>query len=107
MTSTTAHARPTDPSTSHSAAARVDVPGQRARVLDILHDLGPSTDEELVAEHHRRTATRRWPRASASGLRSRRAELVRDGLVEPVEDPDARTVLGGRALRWRAVEDAT
>jgi hypothetical protein len=96
-----AHARPTDPFTSHLAARGVEVRKQRDRVLAILSDGRAWTDEEIVAEHQRRSVILGWPRASASGLRSRRSELAKDGLVEPVEDPSARTVLGGHTLRWR------
>lgn len=103
--SITARTRAGDPGTSYMAAAKVDVPKQRARVLAILTDIGPATDEELVREHARREIVENWPRASASGLRSRRAELFEDGVVEAVEDPDARTTLGNHALRWRVVAD--
>jgi len=101
--STLAPTRRTDPWTSYVAARGVDVGGQRLRVFAILVESGPLTDEELVREHHRRMIDRGWPRASASGLRSRRHELTVDGYVEPVEDSTARTTLGGRTLRWRVV----
>jgi len=103
--SETAHARRTDPGTSHLAAAAVDVPKQRARVYAILLDLGDLTDEEIANEHERRTVVYGWPRASASGLRSRRHELHRDGWVLPVIDPAARTALGHLTLRWHALTE--
>jgi hypothetical protein len=101
MTTRHAPTRRGDPWTSYLAAGGVDVATQRVRVFVILNELGPLTDEEMVAEHDRRVRTLGWRTASASGLRSRRAELTHDGFVQPVEDPNARTVLGGVTLRWQ------
>lgn len=78
-------ARPTDPSTSHEAAASVkNVTPLQAAIIGIL--FRPMTDEQLI-EDYRKTQTmmpRLFPEASDSGIRSRRAELVKQGLVCPV-----------------------
>lgn len=72
-----ARARSTDPWTSHAAARSVkDLNGYQQLVLECLRKLGPSTDEELVeyilSFHHGEL-----PRgATASGIRTRRRELV-------------------------------
>lgn len=104
-TSTTpsARARTTDPKTSHDAAATVDVATERARVLSILADHDALTDEEIEAIHMWREKSRGWGPSSASGLRSRRAELVREGLVVE-RDRLGTTKAGRRSIRWAAVE---
>lgn len=74
-----AHARTTDPQTSHEAAASVHNENTiRYWVLKLLDR--PRTDAELVEVYG---MMKYAPRASESGIRSRRAELVADGLVEP------------------------
>lgn len=108
MTTTTmtrARARKGDPATSHEAAAGVDAGGQRARVYALLLEAGPEglTHEQLIARHGRKHMTAGWPAASGQGIRSRCAELVRDGLVEAVPDKYGRTADGGRTRYWRAV----
>ena len=72
-----AKARNTDPITSHLAAESVrDVTATQEYVLKALRR--NRTDVELV-EAYRSLKTA--PRASESGIRSRRAELVRKGMV--------------------------
>jgi hypothetical protein len=72
-----AHARTTDPLTSHLAAASVtNQKTIRYWVLKLLDK--PRTDVELVELFDKVKGT---PRASQSGIRSRRAELVADGLI--------------------------
>jgi len=72
-----ARARNTDPETSHLAAEAVDsITRTQEYILKCLRR--PRADVELVeAYRNMRTA----PRASESGIRSRRAELVDRGLV--------------------------
>lgn len=73
-----AHARRTDPQTSHDAARSVmDLNGKQTAVLTVIRQQGPMTDQEIAAAY-RRTG---GPKQSASGLRTRRAELVAAGLV--------------------------
>jgi len=72
-----ARARNTDPVTSHLAAESVgDVTRTQEYILRALRKA--RTDVELVEAY---TNLRTAPRASESGIRSRRAELVRKGLV--------------------------
>lgn len=73
----TAKARRTDPITSHDAAESVDnITQTQSYVLRCLRR--PRVDVELVSAYREyKTA----PRASESGIRSRRAELVDRGLV--------------------------
>lgn len=92
-------ARRTDPKTSHDAAASVDeikaTDTQRA-ILAILKV--PMTDVDLVFTYGVAFINGRAPRASESGIRSRRAELADRGLVVPV---GYETLASGRkAIVW-------
>lgn len=96
-----AHARRTDPSTSHDAARSLTKGGlsyAQASVLAQLHARGPMTDARLVE-----LVTAVHPRMSHSGIRTRRAELVAQGRVR---DSGARQRLpsGRYAIVWEAVE---
>lgn len=72
-----ARARVSDPVTSHEAAESVDrITETQEYVLKALRR--PRVDVELVEAYNR---FKRAPRASESGIRSRRAELVDRGLV--------------------------
>ena len=73
----TVRARRTDPVTSHLAADSVDnVTATQAYILRCLKR--PRNDSQLVQAYK---AYKTAPRASESGIRSRRAELVDRGLV--------------------------
>ncbi|MDR7496819.1 MAG: hypothetical protein QN174_07670 [Armatimonadota bacterium] len=96
-------ARRTDPDTSHEAAA--SLPAQQVRasqeaVLDCLRRYGAMTDEQIAARYEASRRQYGWPAQSPSGLRTRRAELVDQGLVE---DSGLRRELasGRRAIVWR------
>lgn len=104
-----AHARHTDPETSHEAAASITLghlrTSQRA-VLGILTDHAKDgrglTDEALgriYYQRHRRTPDE-YPMQSPSGLRTRRAELVAVGLVEDSGET-VRLASGRKAVVWR------
>jgi len=88
-------ARITDPQTSHEAAQSVTniTPLKRA-ILDVLQEA--MCDEELVfvIRHTYGPAF-----ASESGIRSRRAELAREGFVEAT-GARTRTLTGRMALVW-------
>lgn len=72
-----ARARNTDPETSHQAAQSVDVITlTQSFVMRVLRR--PRVDVELVEAYQAMSTA---PRASESGIRSRRAELVRLGWV--------------------------
>lgn len=88
-----ARARTTDPETSHEAATVTNTNALQRRVLVLLMS-GARTDEELLDLHRAG-----WPDTpvSPSGLRSRRAELVRMGYVEFADEH--RTTAAGRRTR--------
>jgi len=74
-----AHARNTDPETSHVAAEKASA-GVMASQRDVLHALrshGPMIDEKLVS-----ACAYRGSPASASRIRSARSELVAMGYVK-------------------------
>lgn len=100
-----AHARLSDPETSHQAAASVgDLRLSQAAILQFLSTFGPMTDERLVDTY---TAFwRQWdyPAQSPQGIRSRRAELVRLGLVEFTGEK-ALMSTGRMARVWRVREN--
>ena len=91
-----AHARRTDPITSHLAAASVQgIRASQRMILGALVRHGPGTDEDIY----------RWLKdeghnISLSGARTRRSELVRLGIVE---DSGEKTALPSRRLAviWR------
>ena len=90
-------ARKNDPLTSHEAAWSVRNLTQTQRViLGLL--VQPKTDEELIASYRNLSWAGRAPMASESGIRSRRHELVEQGLVESVGL--GKTVFGRSATVW-------
>ena len=101
-----AHARRTDPQTSHDAARSIGAPELRlslSAVLDVIADRGPMDDRALIAAYFRDIDTGVRPMQSESGIRSRRAELVDRGLVR---DTGERVTLptGRKAIVWEAVK---
>lgn len=89
-----AHARDTDPLASHEAAETVDVTRDRCAVLMLLAYLGEATDQTVEANAWR------VEHGTPQSLRSRRAELMREGLVE-VASADGRTASGRRCRVFR------
>lgn len=94
----TARARWTDPATSWEAAKSVsNIRESQWRIWKLLVHLGPMHDEAIL-----RTYERSWGKISPSGCRSRRAELVDLGLVNPTYNyfilPSGR-----KSVVWRAV----
>ena len=94
-------ARYTDPATSHEAAATVtDLRKKQADVWHMLNTLGPLTDEQLVDAFASDWAT---PiQQSPSGVRTRRSELARKGLVRATGTLRV-TRSGRKAQVWEAV----
>jgi len=92
-----AHARRSDPETSHAAAASLSADRLRAsqqEVLTIVRLDGPIHDERLVA-----IARTVGLAQSVSGLRTRRSELVALGLVK--DSGQRVTLRSGRAsILW-------
>lgn len=75
-------ARTNDPHTSHTAAASVrDISKTHERIIEVLDRYGPATDEEIFNYYFNLAELFEWPKASPSGLRSRRAELVTLGTI--------------------------
>lgn len=91
-------ARHTDPHTSHDAAASVkDITATQAAILKLLAI--PHTDADLVWYYQQ--GWNDTPRASESGIRSRRADLVKLGLV--VDTGRRKKLPSGRyAIVWKA-----
>lgn len=91
-----AHARRTDPGTSHAAAASVrNMTALQLLILRTLREIGPCTDERLaeyLQEHDMTTL-------SLSGLRTRRAELVQLGAVRDTGQTQL-TLAGRSAIVW-------
>lgn len=88
-------ARTTDPTTSHEAADSVrDITLVQEWVVRALRR--PADDTELIARYRN---LKRAPRASESGLRTRRAELVAKRVII---DSGKRTTLesGRSAIVW-------
>lgn len=97
-----AHARRTDPETSHQAADSVlHLTDRRKAVLECLRLCGAMTDEQIEWNYRFRQITYAWPQQSVSGLRTRRSELVRMGLVED-SGKRVRLSTGRMAIVWRA-----
>jgi len=98
---TTMKARKSDPVTSHEAAESVR--NLNATKEGILIALGSRSmsDSQIAWEYNRLVLSNAAPMASESGLRSRRSELVADGLVEA--DGFGKTPFGRRTILWRAV----
>ena len=102
-----AHARRTDPITSHEAAQ--SLPSEKIRrsqeaVLTFLRKRGAMTDTQLT-EDYPVWCGHRYPKQSSSGLRTRRDELVKRGLVV---DSGRMEILptGRRAIVWAALDKA-
>lgn len=75
-------ARRTDPATSHAAAASVrGTTATHTRIVYLLREQGPLTDEEIASAWQEMVTIAGWPKVSPSGLRTRRAELVDRGQI--------------------------
>jgi len=96
-----AHARTSDPETSHAAAASVtDLTGKQEAVLQTLALTGPAGDEYLIAVYQNRAYMGVVPEQSESGIRTRRAELVRKGFVMDSGDK-TETSTGRKSIVWK------
>lgn len=92
----TAHARRTDPGTSHEAAASVrHVRESQQLILNTFRRCGPMHDRMLIN-------VLRNEGMSESGIRSRRAELVDQGLIRDSGDT-VRLQTGRLSTVWEAV----
>lgn len=90
-----AHARRTDPGTSHAAARSVEnLRPRQLAILETLRRCGPLTDEGIAMRYV-------GPLQSPSGMRTRRRELVDAGLVEDTGER-SRTRAGRSTILWGA-----
>ena len=91
------------PETSYKAAASVVNLGRtRDAILSVLRDYGWQTDEEIADVYSFRHYLGRpfdYPKVSPSGLRSRRSELVKLGLVCD-SGQRAKTQSGRESIVW-------
>lgn len=98
-----AHARTTDPVTSHEAAGSVKhLRVSQEAVLSAFPSspLLGMTDQELVSKYGHLTGEGHVPLQSESGVRTRRSELVKKGRL--VDSGDRRlTVSGRKSIVWR------
>ena len=94
--------RKTDPETSLAAAASVkELTKKQEAVLELLRIYGPFTDELMVKAYLQGVDDGRLLYQSTSGLRTRRSELVRRGLVR--DSGERRQLVSGRmAIVWEA-----
>ena len=93
-----AKARATDPQTSHDAADSVrEVTATQEYVLKALRR--PRNDTQLIEAYR---AFKKAPMASESGIRSRRAELVKRGLIEDSGNK-VRLDSGRNSIVWKSV----
>lgn len=102
-TATVGLARRTDPETSHLAAASVSTSIRESQriVFSLFKAYGDMTDEKLL-----KVSYAGGNLLSPSGLRTRRSELVRLGLLE---DSGQRIALasGRKAIVWRVKQTTT
>lgn len=97
------YARKTDPGTSHIAARSVqNISPTQQGILNLLKNA--MTDESLVNVYTGLAKGGYVPAASDSGIRSRRAELVKQGLVVDTGERDKMTT-GRLATVWKATTD--
>jgi hypothetical protein len=94
------YARKTDPGTSHAAARSVqNISPTQQGILNLLKD--GMNDESLVNVYTGLAKGGYVPAASESGIRSRRAELVKQGLVVDTGERNQMTT-GRLATVWKA-----
>ena len=99
-----AHARNTDPHTSHAAAASIKVRESQAALLTILRYVDePRSDNGIADAYAEFGPGLNLPKQSPSGLRTRRKELVDLGKVR---DTGRRVRLpsGRKSIVWEAID---
>jgi hypothetical protein len=93
-------ARTTDPATSFEAAASLTLPHitkMQQNILAIVREHGPVSDTAIEALY----MDRHWPWVpTGQALRSRRAELVKRGLISASGDY-GETPSGRRTQKWQ------
>lgn len=98
-------ARNTDPITSHEAAATITTPEllTRMQMVEKLLKAWPMGDEELVTLFQAAATAGICKMASPQGIRSARANLVKDGKVQAIEAVFIKTAMGNNAHVWKWV----
>jgi hypothetical protein len=94
-----AHARSTDPQTSHEAARTVNVTRGQKIVLNEFMMYHEMTDEQLIVALQVRQDSCPDAKLSDSGARSRRAELVAIGILKDT-GRRAKTNTGRKTTIW-------
>jgi hypothetical protein len=96
-----AHARTSDPDTSHAAADTVIDPnkGTYRRIISLIRLRRDGLSDEQLFDLWSEARDADYPPISPSGLRSRRSELTRHGLIVP--GGEGRTRAGRRCTLWR------
>jgi len=101
-----AHARKDDPETSHQAAASITpdkLSASQHAVYDAFGVTAQMSDEGLRAlykkERSKDWPQYEWPAQSDSGIRTRRSELVRCGLLKD-SGLRIKTVTGRQTIVW-------
>jgi hypothetical protein len=102
ITESIARARSTDPQTSHDAAASVTHVSETQAAILVLLRSTPMCDERLVEQYRTWEPLENLPKATDQSIRSRRAELVRMGLVVAA-DYRERMSTGRMGQVWQVV----
>lgn len=97
-----AHARRSDPQTSHDAAdsiSDIELRLRQAAVLKLFEVMGPMEHQRLIAAYTAHGLRLGLPKQSESGIRTRCSELVSLGRVK---DSGARVMLpsGRKSIIW-------
>jgi uncharacterized protein (DUF2225 family) len=96
-------ARKTDPDTSHQAANSVtNLREKQRQVYCVLKEFGPLTDKELISIYNEAAAQHIVKPQATSGIRTRRSELVGQGLVRTAGKTKSPTSKRPR-YRWEAL----
>lgn len=94
-----AHARSSDPETSHAVAAKITNLGPvRDTIVNVLYTFGPMTDEQIaekIRKYHPSLKT------SGPSMRSRRSELVKEYGMVCDSGSKGKTEMGNPAIIWR------
>jgi len=93
--------RSSDPRTSHWAEGSVKNLTETKLIILTLLSEGGMTDEQLIKAYRHAHDVGIAPKASDSGIRSRRAELVDDGVVWDSGRYNT-TQSGRKSIIWRA-----
>jgi len=97
-----AKARRDDPATSKEAAETVNVPRDRRAVLFSIYMNVEASDADIFYYlEHPFSNDENMPHGTAQSIRSRRAELMRDGYIEVVTYADGTPIYGRTAYGRR------